>query len=189
MISPSHGVSLVNVKEQQDIIAGWEQLNPEAMVVECMAINPKYQEWAEKALIQAHIGVITNVREDHQEVMGVTLAEIAHSLAHMCPTNGYLITAESNPELLAILQREAYQRNTRSIVVNPEWVSDNEICMFNYLSFKENIAIGLAVAGLLGIDRETAMRGMVKAKGDIGVLRLQQVSLHDKPVIWQTYSP
>ena len=38
--------------------------------------------------VYVHIGVITNVREDHQDVMGETLPEIAASLAHMCPING-----------------------------------------------------------------------------------------------------
>jgi gamma-polyglutamate synthase len=174
----------VNVKEQQDIIASWEPLQPEALVIECMALQPKYQEWAETMVIRSHIGIITNVREDHQDVMGETLPEIAASMASMCPSNGFLITAEFNPKLQAVLKAAADKRGSKLIVVDPERVSDEEIARFDYLSFKDNIAIGLAVADLLGIDHETAMRGMVKAKGDIGVVRLQQVTLRQKPVIW-----
>jgi len=173
-----------NVKEQQDIIATWDSFMPEAMVIECMALQPKYQEWAEKMVIRAHIGVITNIREDHQDVMGETLPEIAASMAHMTPSNGYLITAEYNPELQAVLKREAERRGSRLIVADPTRVSDEEIARFNYMSFKDNVAIGLAVADLLGINHDIAMRGMVNAKGDIGVVRLQHVTLHDKPVIW-----
>ncbi len=173
-----------NVKEQQDIIAKWGALEPEAMVIECMALQPKYQEWAEKMVIRAHIGVITNVREDHQDVMGETLLEIAASMANMCPTNGILITAEYNPELQAALEAEAKKRGSKLIVTDPTRVTEEEISRFDYLSFKDNIAIGLAVADLLGVDREIAMRGMIKAKGDIGVLRLQRVTLRNKPVIW-----
>jgi poly-gamma-glutamate synthase PgsB/CapB len=173
-----------NVKEQQDIIASWNSLDPEAMVIECMALQPKYQEWAEEMVIRAHISVITNVREDHQDVMGETLPEIATSMAHMCPKNGVLITSETNPELQAVLENEARKRRSRLIVAVPSRVTDVEISRFDYLSFKENIAIGLTVADLLGIDREIAIRGMVKARGDIGVVRLQHVTLHGKPVIW-----
>lgn len=173
-----------NVKEQQDIIASWENMGAEAMVIECMALQPKYQEWAENMVIQAHIGVITNVREDHQDVMGETLGEIAVSMAHMCPKDGFLITAEYVPELQEILRREAERRGSELIVADPAQVRDDEIARFDYLSFKDNVAIGLAVANLLGIDRETAMRGMYKAKGDIGVVRLQHVELCGKPVIW-----
>lgn len=173
-----------NVKEQQDIIAQWDETSPEAMVIECMALQPKYQEWAEKMVIRSHIGVITNVREDHQDVMGETLPEIAASMAHMCPANGYLITAEYNPELQKVLEKEANKRGSTLIVADPARIADQEIARFDYLSFKDNVAIGLAVADLLGIDRDIAMRGMIKAKGDIGVVRLQRVTLLNKPVIW-----
>ena len=173
-----------NVKEQQDIIASWAPLGAEAMVIECMALQPKYQEWTEKMVLHAHIGVITNVREDHQDVMGETLPEIAVSMAHMCPYNGYLITAEYEPALQAVLRREAERRGSQLIVADPSRVSDAEIAQFDYLAFKDNVAIGLAVADLLGLDHDTAVRGMVKAKGDIGVVRLQNVNLRGKPVIW-----
>ncbi len=174
----------VNVKEQQDVIAAWEPIGAEALVVECMALQPKYQEWAEQMVIQAHIGVITNVREDHQDVMGETLLEIAASMAHMCPSNGVLITAEPRADLQAVLRREAEKRGSRLIVADPAQVRDDEVAGFDYLSFKDNIAIGLAVAELLGIERASAMRGMVQARGDVGVVRLQRARVRGKPVIW-----
>ncbi|MFQ5436233.1 MAG: poly-gamma-glutamate synthase PgsB [Anaerolineae bacterium] len=173
-----------NVKEQQDIIAGWEPLGAEAMVIECMALQPQYQEWTENMVLQAHIGVITNVREDHQDVMGETLPEIAVSLARMCPRSGYLITAEYDPELQAILRREAERRGSQLVVADPNRVRDEDIARFDYMAFKDNVAVGLAVADLLGIDAGRAMRGMVNAKSDIGAVRLQRVAILDKPVIW-----
>jgi poly-gamma-glutamate synthase PgsB/CapB len=179
---PRHGPA--NVKEQQDIIAGWAPLNPEAMVIECMALQPKYQEWTEKMVVRSHIGVITNVREDHQDVMGETLTDIAVSLASMCPTSGVLVTAEHNPKLLEVLRKEAERRGSQLMVADPSRVSDDEISRFDYLAFKDNVAIGLVVADLIGIDHETAMRGMLNAKGDIGVLRLQHVTLLGKSLIW-----
>ncbi len=173
-----------NVKEQQDIIAMWEPLHAEAMVIECMALQPKYQEWTEKMVLQAQIGVITNVREDHQDVMGETLPEIAVSLAQMCPSNGYLITAEYDPDLQAILRREAEKRGSKLIVADPTQVRDDEIAQFDYLAFKDNLAIGLAMADLLGINRDTAMRGMINSAPDIGVTRLQRTEIRGKTVIW-----
>lgn len=173
-----------NVKEQMDIIADWEPLQAEAMVIECMALQPKYQEWTEKMVLQAHIGVITNVREDHQDVMGETLPEIAVSLAQMCPFNGYLITAEYDPELQEILRAEAEKRGSTLIIANPDRVRDDEIAQFDYLSFKDNVAIGLEIADLLGIDREIAMHGMIHSRPDIGVVRLQATEIRGKPVTW-----
>jgi gamma-polyglutamate synthase len=173
-----------NVKEQQDIIAHWATRGAEALVMECMALQPQYQEWSERMTLHAHIGVITNVREDHQDVMGETLPEIAVSLAHMCPRNGYLITAECDPQLQTILRHEAERRGSTLIIADPSRICADEMAQFDYLAFSDNMAIGLAVADLLGIDRDTAMRGMIKAKGDIGVVRLQRVILSDRPVLW-----
>ena len=173
-----------NVREQQDIIAQWEELSPDALVIECMALQPKYQEWAERMAIRAHIGVITNVREDHQDVMGETLPEIAVSLAHMCPTNGHLITAEYDPRLQALLEAEAAKRGSKLIVADPSRLGEAEMARFDYLAFKDNVAIGLAVADLLGIDEQTALRGMWNATGDIGVVRLQRLTLRERPVVW-----
>jgi poly-gamma-glutamate synthase PgsB/CapB len=153
------------------------------MVIECMALQPKYQEWAEKMVIHAHIGVITSVTRDHQMYWAKPWPRSPPAWP-MCPSNGYLLTAEYVPELQEVLRREAEKRGSRLIVADPTRVRDDEIARFDYLAFKDNIALGLAVADLLGIEHATAMRGMIKAKGDIGVVRLQHVTLHGKPVIW-----
>ena len=49
----------------------------QALVIECMALKPEYQEVSERMIVRSNIGVLTNVREDHQDVMGETLPEIA----------------------------------------------------------------------------------------------------------------
>lgn len=116
--------------------------------------------------------------------MGATLAEIGRSMARMIPTNGVLITAESAADLQADLRRAAAARGSRMIVADPEWVTDEDVARFDYLTFKDNVAIGLAVAELLGIDRDTAMRGMVGAAPDIGVPRLRTYRLRGRPVLW-----
>jgi poly-gamma-glutamate synthase PgsB/CapB len=83
-----------------------------------------------------------------------------------------------------VLQKEAERRGSRLIIADPSRVHDSDVSQFNYLSFKDNIALGLSVADILGIDPKTAIHGMIKAKGDIGVVRLQQVALRNKQVIW-----
>jgi poly-gamma-glutamate synthase PgsB/CapB len=54
--------------------------------------------------------------------------------------------------------------------VDPESVSDAELSGFEWLTFKENVAIALAVAQLLGVDRRSALRGMWAAPPDPGAL-------------------
>lgn len=173
-----------NIREQIEVIRGWERIGAEAMVLECMAIHPVYQEWAERKAVRAHIAVITNVREDHQELLGFSLEEIARNLSKMCPENGVLITTEENEALRKILEDAARARGTRLIYANPRLVREKELNQFRYLAHKENIAIGLVVAHLLGIDRRLAMAGMIKAPPDIGVTQVQTLSLAGKSVTW-----
>ena len=40
----------------------------EALVCECMAVNPEYQRNYQKQMIQANYGVIVNVLEDHMDL-------------------------------------------------------------------------------------------------------------------------
>jgi poly-gamma-glutamate synthase PgsB/CapB len=172
------------INEQVDIIR--ERVGPgiEGLVMECMAVRPLYQEYSQEFIVQSDITVITNVREDHQEEMGETLEEIADSMSVTIPRGGVLITAESRPHLRDRLRRNAQARGSRFVFADPRQVLDEDMRRFDYLQFRENVAIGLAIARLFGIDRETAMCGMWKAVPDVGVVRLRTYDIRDKKVLW-----
>lgn len=172
------------ILEQINVIRDWVTPFVDAIVMECMAINPRYQKVSEQRIIRSTIGVITNVREDHQDVMGETLPEIARSLMESCPRNGILVTAEQSPELLDIMFHEARKRGTSLIVADPTKVRPEEVAAFDFISFEENIAIVLAIAELLNIPRHVAMAGMVKAPADPGVLRIERYRIAGKNVTW-----
>ena len=172
------------ILEQIQVVRDWVTPFVDAIVMECMAINPRYQRVSEERLIRSTIGVITNVREDHQDVMGETLPEIARSLMSSCPKNGILITAEQNPEILDIMFDEARRKGTSLIVADPSKVRPEEVAAFDFISFEENIAIVLAIAELLNIPRHVAMTGMVKAPADPGVLRIERYQIGDKNLTW-----
>lgn len=172
------------ILEQIQVVRDWVTPFVDAIVMECMAINPRYQRVSEERIIRSTIGVITNVREDHQDVMGETLPEIARSLMSSCPKNGVLVTAEQDPEILDIMFHEARKKGTSLIVADPTKVRPEEVAAFDYISFEENIAIVLAIGELLNIPRHVAMLGMVKAPADPGVLRIDRFQVGDKKLIW-----
>ena len=45
-----------------------------------MAVNPDYQITFQNDLVKANIGVIVNVMEDHMDVLGPTLKDVAQHL-------------------------------------------------------------------------------------------------------------
>lgn len=181
---PIKRMGAATITEQMRIIQEETTPTTEAMVMECMAVNPLYQKITQEQIVKGNITIITNVREDHQDLMGETLPEIADSLSNTIPANGIVITAEDRPELREQLKRNTEARQSQFITAEAEWISDEDLRRFNYLSFKENIAIGIAVANVLGIPRETAMRGMVKAIPDIGVVFIKDLMINNKNVIW-----
>lgn len=156
----------------------------EAIVFETMALFPNNQIASQELLVKGNINVITNVREDHQDVMGESLEEIADTMSLTIPHNGILITAEDRPHLRERLRKNAEARGSQLVYADPATVSDADLAGFNYLSFKENIAIGLAVAEILGIPRATAMRGMWNARPDVGVVNIQRTRWKDKEIVW-----
>jgi len=172
------------ILEQIEVARRYVTPDVDALVIECMALKPEYQEVSERMIVRSNIGIITNVREDHQDVMGETLPEIARSLLSTCPRNGTLVTSEQDPELLAIMEEFAAGRGTQLVVADPERVSDAEIDEFDYIAFKENVSIALSVADIVGIPRHVAMRGMVAAPPDPGVLRMKELEIGGKRVTW-----
>ncbi|MEU8437434.1 poly-gamma-glutamate synthase PgsB [Streptomyces sp. NPDC029216] len=163
---------IANVVEQIGIVRRAAAYRPDALVMECMAVMPALQEINQSKLIRSTIGVLCNVREDHVAEMGPTLDDIARSLSRSMPYGGICVTAEK--ERFDVLQEEADARDCRLVYADPETVSDEELRGFSWFTFKENVAIALTVAELLGVDRATALKGMYEAPPDPGVLSVER---------------
>ncbi|MFD8644563.1 poly-gamma-glutamate synthase PgsB [Streptomyces zaomyceticus] len=163
---------IANVVEQIGIVRRAAAYRPHALVIECMAVMPALQEVNQSKLIRSTIGVLCNVREDHLAEMGPTLDDVARSLCRSMPEHGICVTAEK--DRFHILQEEADARDCRLVYADPETVTDAELRGFSWFTFKENVAIALAVAELLGIDRQVALQGMYDAPPDPGVLSVER---------------
>lgn len=155
-----------------------------AVVFECMAINPLYQKYLEEKIMYSTIGVITNVREDHTDLLGETLPEIARSLSNTIPYNGHLITAETDEELLAVLEEVCRRRNTKMHAVGNMRIAEKHMAKFKHFEYKANVAIALKIAQLLKIDRNIALDGMQKALPDPGAFVLKRFERKDKVLHW-----
>jgi poly-gamma-glutamate synthase PgsB/CapB len=182
--SPILRTGAPSIVEQIDIIRHYVTPETEALVIECMAVNPILQKVTQEQIVKGTITVITNVREDHQDVMGETLPEIADALSTTIPYGGILITAEEREYLRDQLARNTAARASRFVYADPESVTDADLKGFDYLTFRENLAIGLAVADVLNIPREVAVRGMRRSLPDVGVVFIQRVQLDGKEIVW-----
>ena len=163
-----HRLRLPSIGEQVRLLRYFASEKPDAVVIECMAVQPQYQWIAEHQMIKSHIGVITNVRPDHLEEMGPTEEDVAYSLCNTIPNEALLITAEDQkPD---ILKAVAKQNNSQVVCSDPTSVSQKEIDLFTYIEHRSNVAIAIDVCEKAGIDRQTALNGMHKVKPDVGAL-------------------
>lgn len=169
---------IANVVEQIGIVRRAVAENPQALVMECMAVQPALQEVNQEQLLRSTIGVLCNVREDHLEEMGPTLDDVARSLSRSMPRGGVCITAES--DRFHVLQEEADKRDCRLVYADPDSVTADEMEPFTWFTFKENVAIALAVAAEVGVSREDALRGMYEAPPDPGVLTVDTYRVEGK---------
>ncbi|MED3464697.1 poly-gamma-glutamate synthase PgsB [Bacillus thuringiensis] len=159
-----------NIGEQRRIVKEVANIGAEALVCECMAVQPEYQEIFQEKMINANIGVIVNILEDHMDVMGPTLDQVADAFLSTIPYNGYLVTVQN--KYLDLFQSVAKKRNTKVIIADNTNITDDFLKKFEYLVFPDNAAIALAVATALNIDKETAFRGMLHAQPDPGATRV-----------------
>jgi len=136
-------------------------------------------------MIRSTIGVCTNVRADHLDVMGPTVADVEKALAGTVPEHGIFVTAERAHN--AVLKQACADRGTRFEVIDEAAVAavtEAEQAGFPYIEHPENIALAVRVAALLGVDRATAIAGMQRAQPDVGVLRLAPLDFHGRRILW-----
>lgn len=155
-----------NIKEQIAILRRAAQQGAQVLVIECMAVQPELQRSAQRDILRADIGVITNVRRDHTDVMGETLPQICDALCSTIPRGGILFTAEEGQAgRMEARAREldCQFRQVRPAGDEPSW------------DFGENIALALAVCQSLGVPRETALEGMARFHRDPYALSIHRL--------------
>jgi poly-gamma-glutamate synthase PgsB/CapB len=167
-----------NIIEQKYIFRFASTLKPQAIVIECMAVNPIYQWITERMFVKSTISVITNCRADHMDLMGATVESVTMCLSNTIPENGYCFTAEEDH--FKLLKKVAKTRNTEIHKIRPTDVTAEELHNFPYIEHAENLQLALAVCEKVGVPRAVALKGMQKATPDPGALKKYRVEDRQK---------
>lgn len=166
-----------NIGEQREIIKKVVKHKADALVNECMAVNPDYQITFQNDLVKANVGVIVNVMEDHMDVLGPTLDEVAEAFTATIPVNGKLVVMKD--QYTSYFAKEAKKRDTELIVVDKDEISESYLRKFNYLVFPDNVAIALGVARAIGIEDNIAYQGMLNAPPDSGAIEIKYIKANN----------
>lgn len=160
-----------NIIEQQRMVAMAAHNEADAVVVECMALQPHLQSLSQEKLIAATHGVITNARPDHLDVMGPTEKDVALALAGTVPVRGKLYTGLGPYQ--EIFEQASVERESLYMPVTPkeaEAITKEELSKFSYIEHAENVALALKVCEDLGVAKEKALKAMQEASADPGAM-------------------
>ncbi|MBQ9950379.1 MAG: poly-gamma-glutamate synthase PgsB [Clostridia bacterium] len=169
----NRGARGANIVEQIHVIKKAADMGADALVCECMAVDPKLQVVYQHQIIHANITLIVNVLEDHLDVMGPTTKQIAYAFSRTIPRNGTVII--QNSEFNDFFKQEAEKVNAKVVIADESQIPEGFLDKFPYLVFPNNVAMPLAVASVLGIDKEVALRGLLKAHPDPGAMMVHDV--------------
>ena len=148
------------IREQLALLRVARRHRARAVVVECMALDPELQWIAEHGMLRSTIGVVTNVRPDHTEVMGRDHATIAATLANTTPRRGVLVLGDA--AAADVFQHRARQLGSQVISVADDHARDGWLA--------ENERIALAVLRHLHVPDAVAARGFAKVPPDPGAV-------------------
>ena len=182
---PLHRPGRPSIGEQLGIISEAADLRADALVIECMALQPMLQAVTELDMIRATHGVITNCREDHLDVMGPTERDVALALAGTTPRDAKLFTAERRH--LDVLREACEDRGSELIAVGPDDVAavpDAVMDGFRYSEHKENVALALALTRDLEIDDEVAISGMHASPPEPGSMTISRLDFFGRDLIF-----
>jgi poly-gamma-glutamate synthase PgsB/CapB len=167
------------IREQMRVLRLAARRSADAVILECMAVHPELQWISEHRIVRSTIGVITNIRKDHMEVLGETLQGMARALALTVPQDGVLVTAEER--FHDLLAEQAKRQRTRTARV-PARGGVGGLPLLEPHAFRENYEVALAVCAEVGVDRETALRGMRSTRQDVGALQICASAMDGKPI-------
>lgn len=170
-----------NIIEQKYVFRFAAKRKPQAVVIECMAVNPEYQWVTEREFVKSTISVITNSRPDHLDLMGPTLDDVTKSLCNTIPEKGICFTSEKKQ--FDVMKKVADKRHTQIKLADNCCIDKAILNGFSYIEHADNVALALDVCQHCGIDRETALKGMQTAIPDPGALTRDMIA-HDEKTIF-----
>lgn len=169
-----------NIIEQKRIVRLAGKRKVDALVLECMAIHPETQWISEHRLVRSTIGVITNVRQDHSDLMGATAEAVANALSLTIPEKGSLVLTDT--PFTELFRQIAARQQSSVHIAQPADISLETLNQFPYPTFQENVACALKVCLLLGVSTEIALRGMQKAAPDLGAMHVYSLKYRESNI-------
>lgn len=125
-----------------------------AIVLECMSLQPEYQRIETQAL-EPSLYIITNIGDDHFEEMGKTRSERIAAICGAIPARGKVLTVQD--ENFSEVQAFALKKNA-TLFLSKEFIDPAKLPDG---IFPQNINLALSAIEILGLKTEAALPEML----------------------------
>lgn len=169
-----------SIGEQIRMIGKFSKKHPDAIVMECMAVQPQYQWVSEHKILQSNYGVLTNVRADHLEEMGYSINHIAKSLSNTIPFNQKFFTSEV--VCCDLLKERSRRNNSKFILSEGSDLEAKYLDGFTFIEHPDNIALALDVCEEIGVKKQVAIEGMKSMVPDPGALTITSLRINKSTI-------
>jgi len=167
---PRRGIP--SIIEQKKLIKKAAKVNADCIIAEIMSLHPENHYVESQQMLKPNIVIVTNVRQDHIEAMGITEDEVASVLCLDIPEKATVFIPEKeNRETF----KSAVKKTKGELLEIQEGISSplQQLApKIRRLEFSEDIDIVYAVGKHLNINQKTIAEGIRKAKHDIGELKI-----------------
>jgi poly-gamma-glutamate synthase PgsB/CapB len=152
-------------------------MGADTLVSEMMSIGAECLAAESRRILRPGSLVLTNVRLDHLDEMGRRKDDIARSFASAFPERADIFIPKE--EIYPVFEEAAARTASRLHPVAPLATGAGPRLSFG--EFEPNVRLALAVLASLGVERETAERGVAAAPPDFGSLRVWRGRFGDPP--------
>jgi poly-gamma-glutamate synthase PgsB/CapB len=174
-----------NLLEGKALLRAARGLGADTLVSELMSIHPEYLRAESRLLLKPTLLAVTNVRHDHEDVLGRTRDEIALGLAASlrpgCAV--FMLEEEAHPavseaaarlgSMMMTVPSAAAGSHPRGRKERRSW------------DFEENTRLASALASACGVDSGTARKAMATARPDSGAFRVWKIRVGNPPRSWR----
>lgn len=135
----------------------------DAVIAECMAVNPVLIRQLSSDIVRPTIVDVTNCDLDHLEEEGTDRLTIMQSLAEAVTSDQVVVTTERDPLCVWELQTKTRAMNGELVAVECALSADMKGEPLVPDAYPENVALVLATTRACGVDDDVAIAGMRKA--------------------------
>jgi len=170
-----------SIREQVRLVMLAAATGADTLVSEMMSIGAECLAVESRRILRPGSLILTNVRLDHLDEMGRRKEEIARSLASAFPERADIFIPKE--EIYPVFEESAERTASRLHPVAPlaTVAGPSAGPHLSFGEFEPNVRLALAVLASLGVERETAERGVAGASPDFGSLRVWRGRFGDPP--------